>query len=377
MTTQRITFEAYVEKDGQYEILSLIPGDNHAATALFHALRTQLHYAEGWESEYRSYYVLAGLGGKAETIEHIQAIAVPHWRKIRGEVRDGLLQINELLVSEDKEHWQSPPTPIQSEDDHPAFALSGEVLGRFGAVQWEAARIDIEPEPEGELLEIIEEMVNRVNASYNRTTWDEQHHTLGGEGNHPEAKRIGLEIRQMPPLLSRTSQPLARIGKLEFWLLLPLEYSMDSKIWKRYPIGEEALQAAEEAGLAQENDLDANDPMKMLSKMLEMQAATITVWQDGRIDLPDEIQNAHYRDALVQSILKQTGAGNSDWVGGIQPAPHAVRVQVMTALLEAAPQLLEQSYVVSHLSSDGQEWTSLHDEADIAQQLQALQQENR
>lgn len=350
---ERIQFEVRLEANEQISLLSLVPGDDKSAEKVVHALARQVRFGEAWQSEYRSRALLANLH-QAQTLQDIQAIEVPTLRKMKGVLIGEDLYLDQEQVSTNGEDWSSIPEPVLSEESLPVFELEGKPIGRYATIQWREGRIDIDPEPPAESLELFEEVISLFNGGGNYSNrWRAQHEEFHGEGNPPAAKRSSFEIREIAPLFSSSKEPFIRTHDREFWPLLPLEYSEDGKIWQAYPIGEQAP-----LSLQQADEPNPNDPLSMLSQMLDMQAVTVRVFENGQFEWSQEIPD--HQAALEQSIRMQTGAGGAGWLQDWpEQKPKAIELRVMTGLLEAAPQLLDQSYGMVAYSHDGVEWLDL------------------
>ncbi|RJF73363.1 hypothetical protein D3875_19230 [Deinococcus cavernae] len=383
-------FEATLETDGRLH-LSGLPDDEAVQGKVVQVLAQSQPFGEAWAAEYRSQALLSGAAPEVvATLEDVQAIPVPHWRRFQGEVQGNDVTISAGALSFDGEEWQPFPRvdDAREESRHPAFALPGETVGRFFALQWRQGRIDIEPDPPGELLELLESVVQALNGDGN-AAWKERHAVLGGPVNVlPEAKRSTFEVRRLAPLFAPSNPPFARQYGFEFWPLVPLEYSADGKKWLKYPIEAdetEADAAPEVAAPVQaeddpmkalsallsgesSDDEDGEDPFGMLSSLFEMHAAPVTVHADGRVEWAEGDIDAEHAEALRQSLRSTTGAGEAalwdermaelapeGWAG----APVAVRMQVMKQLLSAAPGMLDQSYAPTAVSLDGVNWVNL------------------
>lgn len=364
--TPTIQFEVKLENSGHMHITALVPGDEATANLVAQALMQTQPFGPGWDAEYRSLYLLSG-AGTATTPAELQAIAVPHWRKLRGTIRGQELNLTERSTSSDGENWQpypeaDPNALVSAEAQNPVFAQGGEVLNRYATLQWREGRIDIDPEPEGDLLEVLEQVVQMFNG-LGDADWKARHEQFGGDPKVvPDAKRTGFEVRKLAPVFSAEQQPFMRVGELEFWPLIPLEYSRDGKKWERYTITDNGAPLP----VLDEPEPEDTDPFAMLSQMFDIQSAAVTVHAGGQLDWDENEIPEQHREALRASILQATGAGNAaNWAaqtGDLNPggaAPQAVRLQVMKALLDAAPGMLDQSYAPVAFTTDGENWQDI------------------
>ncbi len=384
-----IRFEIRLESDGHLHISSLVPGDEQAAQAVVNALVQTQPFADAWDSEYCTAYLLSGAATEpVTTLEQVRAITVPHWRRLRGDLTGDQLRLDRLEVSDDGEQWRPVPefSDLHEENRHHAFVLPGETIGRFVTLHWREGRIDIEPDPPEDLLELTEHVVQLFNGAGD--DWKTRHEQFGGDaGVLPEAKRVSFEMRKLAPLFSPSEPPFIRQFGVEFWPLAPLEYSRDGKKWSKYQAVEIALppasgdlaasgeltapdqQAALAALFGQDSGEDDDEaPFGLLSQLFDMQTLTVTVHADGTLDWPESELPEAQAGALRQSILAATGAGQPEvWAAhtaelvpeGQSGTPRAVRMQVMKALLDAAPGMLDQSYAPSAVTLDGETWHNL------------------
>ncbi|WP_291424711.1 hypothetical protein [Deinococcus sp.] len=378
-----IRFEIRLESDGHLHISSLVPGDEQAAQAVVNALVQTQPFADAWDSSYRTAYLLSGAATEpVSTLEQVRAIPVPHWRRLRGDLTGDQLRLDSLEVSDDGEQWRPVPefSDLNEENRHPAFVLPGEPIGRFVTLQWREGRIDIEPDPPEDLLELTEHVVQLFNGAGD--AWTTRHEQFGGDsGALPEAKRVSFEMRKLAPLFSPSEPPFIRQFGVEFWPLAPLEYSRDGKKWSKYQAVDIALPPAtgeltapdQQAALAtlfgqDSSEDDGGASFGLLSQLFDMQTLTVTVYADGTLDWPESELPEAQAGALRQSILAATGAGQPElWAAhtaellpeGHNTPPRAVRMQVMKALLDAAPDMLDQSYAPSAVTLDGETWHNL------------------
>lgn len=384
-------FEATLETDGKLHLNGL-PDDQAVQSKVVQVIAQSQPFGEAWEAAYRTQYLLSGAApDSVATLEDVQGIPVPHWRRFQGEVRGNEVSISAGELSSDGGAWQSFPLVNDSDEEarHPAFALPGEVVGRFFVLHWREGRIDIEPDPPGDMLELLESVAQAMNGDGN-AAWKERHSAIGGSANVlPDAKRCTFEVRKLAPLFSPANPPFARLYGLEFWPLVPLEYSADGKKWTKYPIEADVVSETASAAPAQvqeeqddpmkalsallsgesggsDGDGDGEDPFGMLSSLFEMHAAPVTVHADGRVEWAEGDIDAEHAEALRQSLLRTTGAGDAaawaERMTELSPeggAPAAVRMQVMKQLLSAAPGMLDQSYAPTAVSADGVNWVEL------------------
>ena len=365
-----LPFEVLLENDGRSTLVQA-PEDEAGMNAVVNAIIQTQPFGDGWVGEYRTLHALSG--GASEplrTLADVQAISVPHWRRIKGELRGTQMTILERGVSDDGQDWQPYPetVDVQEEAKHPAFSITGAPVERFNAVQWREGRIDLEPDPPEEVLELLEYVVQMFNgtAVLNGTEggWATRHEQFGGDPKKvPVAKRATFEVRQLAPLFSPSEPPFARQSNLEFWPLLPLEYSLDGKKWAAYPIAGEPEQAAQDDS----EDTD-NDPMSLLSQLFDMQTATATVNAGGEVEWDEGAIPEQHAESLRGHIREATGAGQPElWAErtgallpeGVNGTPKAVRVQVMKALLDSAPSMMAQSFAPVALTVDGTTWHDL------------------
>lgn len=394
--TPAYPFEVTLEADGRVHFVQG-PDDEGMRGGIVQVIAQTQPFGDAWASDYRTSYVLSGAAGHSvATLENVRAIAVPHWRRIRGQLEGNQLTFTGVEVSADGQAWEPFPEvqDVGVEALHPAFALPGKVVGQFFTLHWREGRIDIEPDPPAELLELLESVVQNLNGE-DDAEWTARHLAFGGPANvRPDAKRGTIEVREFAPLFSPSNPPMQRVGGLEFWPLVPLEYSADGKKWARYAVGGDegagelppaapaspALAAQDdpaaalaallkgEAGTDADDGDDGEDPFGMLSSLFDLQAVPVTVYADGRVEWPEGEIEAGQAEALRQSILNTTGAGDPGrWAQsmsslvpeGEEGVPSAVRLQVMKALLGAAPGMLDQSYAPTALSMDGEHWHEL------------------
>lgn len=382
------SFEAVLETDRRLQ-LSGIDREELASQVVQTLVQTQ-PFESAWEAEYRTIYLLSGASGHSvTTLEEVQAIPVPQWRRVRGVLDGNQLSLTEMSVSDDGQDWRPYPvfSDLRQEELHPAFNLPGKVVGQFTTLHWREGRIDIEPDPPADVLELLEGVVQAMNGDGD-AAWAAQHGQFGGPANvKPEAKRGTIEVRELAPLFSPSMPPFARQGRLEFWPLVPLEYSLDGKKWLKYPLGGEvddlpassasAAQNEQTAALAallggrtsdDSDDDDGEDPFGMLSSLFDLQTASVTAYADGRVEWPEGDIPAEHAEALRHSILQATGAGNAEvWQArtaellpeGETGQVQALQLQVMKQLLDAAPGMLEQSFAPTALSLDGTNWLDI------------------
>lgn len=381
------SFEVILEADGRLQFVQG-PEDERVIQNILQGIVQTQTLGPAWDADYRSIYLLSGAAPEpVVTLNDVQAIPVPHWRRLRGTLQGTQFTLTERETSQDGVNWLPFPTyeDLQEEARHPAFALPGKVVGQFTALHWREGRIDLEPDPPGEVLEVLEGVVQALNGAGDGA-WAAQHAQFGGPANlNPDAKRGTIEVREFAPLFSPSMPPFARQGGLEFWPLVPLEYSLDGKKWSKYPLGGEVEElpppvpagqneqaAALAALLGQSDDSDDNadgeDPFGLLSSLFDMQAAEVTAYADGRVEWPEGDIPAEHAGALRRSIAQATGAGNADvWAQrtadllpeGESGTPLALRLQVMKGLLDAAPGMLDQAYAPTALTLDGETWLPL------------------
>lgn len=374
-------FEVTLETNGQITLMQ-VPEDETAINAIVNALIQTQPFGETWAGEYRTIFVLSGAATQSvATLEDVQAITVPHWRRLVGSLRGTQLTLTTRELSDDGQTWRPYPTfeDTRAEADHPAFALTGTPVERFVTLHWREGRIDIEPDPPEDVLDLVEFVVGQFNGA-NDADWQARHTAFGGPASPmPQAKRATFEVRQVAPLFSPSEPPFARQSGLEFWPLLPLDYSSDGKKWQAYPVGPDQAPEGPPAGVLAQPDAalddDDNDPFSMLSQLFDLQTATATVYADGRVEWTDgEVPDAQ-AEALRYSMVTATGAGQPEvWAErtgellpeGVTGTPGAVRLQVMKALLDAAPGMLDQSFAPVALSVDGQIWHDLTPALDMS-----------
>lgn len=372
-----LPFEIVLENDGRITVMQAPEGDD-AMNAIANAMIQTQPFGDGWAGEYRTLHVLSGAAaGPVQTLADVQAIAVPHWRRLRGELRGTQLTLTEREVSDDGQTWRPYPAVEESdlsrEAGHPAFGITGAPLERFNAVQWREGRIDVEPDPPEDVLELLEYVIQTFNGT--GEGWKVRHEQFGGDpGKVPEAKRATFEVRQLAPLYSPSEPPFARQSNLEFWPLLPLEYSADGKKWIAYPISSDPDAALPASAADSKGEEGEDDPFGLLSQLFDMQSVSATVNENGDVTWEDgEIPEQH-AEALRGHIREATGAGDAaTWAErtqallpeGVTGTPKAVRVQVMKALLDSAPGMMAQSFAPVALTTDGQTWHDLTPDFDL------------
>lgn len=362
-----IPFEAILETDGRLN-LNNVPDDEQVLNQIVQAIVRSQPFGEAWASDYRTQYVLSGAPtAPVTTLEDVQAIAVPHWRRLRGEMRDGELYLTERATSMDGETWADYPAGVDpvEETRHPAFALPGKVLGQIMTLHWREGRIDLEPEPPENVLELVEQVVMYFNG-LDDAQWIARHEQFGGDPKQiPAAKRASFELRELAPLFSPSEPPFVRQFGHEFWPMVPLEYSPDGKKWAAYQIADAPLPVLADTDTETE---DAEDPFGLLSQLFDMQTATVTVHAGGQVDWDEGEIPAEHAEALRQSVLEATGAGQpAVWAErtsellpeGLTGTPQALQLQVMKTLLDNAPGMISQSFAPSAITVDGQTWHDL------------------
>ncbi len=372
-----LPFEIVLENDGRITVMQAPDGDD-AMNAIANAIIQTQPFGDGWAGEYRTLHVLSGAAaGPVQTLADVQAIPVPHWRRLRGELRGTQLTLTARDLSDDGEHWRPYPevqeADLSREAQHPAFGITGAPLERFNAVQWREGRIDLEPDPPEDVLELLEYVIQTFNGL--GEGWKVRHEQFGGDpAGLPEAKRVTFEVRQLAPLYSPSEPPFARQSNLEFWPLLPLEYSANGKKWTAYPISSDPEAAQGAPVLTDDNADESDDPMNLLSKLFDMQTVTATVGQAGDVTWDEGAIDEQHAEALRGHIREALGAGDPQkWAEltqtllpeGVTGTPSAVRVQIMKALLDSAPGMLAQSFAPVALTTDGQTWHDLTPDFDL------------
>lgn len=362
-----VPFEAVLETDGRLH-LNNVPDDEQVLNQIVQAIVRSQPFGEAWASDYRTQFVLSGAApSPVTTLEDVQAIAVPHWRRLRGELRGDELFLSEWATSTDGETWEAYPAGVDpaEESRHPAFALAGKALGQIMTLHWREGRIDLEPEPPEDVLELVEQVVAYFNG-LDDAGWIARHEQFGGDPKHiPAAKRVTFELRELAPLFSPSEPPFVRQFGHEFWPMIPLEYSLDGKKWQAYQIADAPLPVLADAD---DDSDDGEDPFGLLSQLFDMQSVTVTVQAGGEVTWDEGEIPETYAEALRGHIIEATGAGQpEEWAErtgellpeGVSGVPKAVRLQVMKALLDAGPSMLAQSFAPSALTIDGETWHDL------------------
>lgn len=389
-----------MDADGQLELLRG-PENARLREQIMEALRLSQPYGPAWDSEYRTHYVMAGRPDQfLETAEDVYRIPVPPHRRFTGElvqgavtveagltfpVEGGHVRLREQQHSFNGERWEGFPANLDPGRalefllQHPALSQLGEVVGTFRVEHWLEGRIDIEPDPPEELLEVMEQVAREWHGE-TPEEWAEVHHELLGaeqDGPVPIARRMLLDLRRPAPLRSPLSMAFAVRGNVEFHPN-PADstYTLDGESW--LPYGDPDAEPQED-GLVPE-----------LADFFDIQTVTVTVHADGRVewaegDIPEE-----HAERLKADLQDATGAGQeSDWAawtgemllgtfaeelqvpeGAALPVPVAVRLDIpVDALTDPDP--LAQTFMESEVSFDGTHWRDLYGE-ELPEELSAF-----
>lgn len=402
-------FEAELHRDGT---VRLVRGPEDAAqqALIEEALRGSQAFGAGWDAEFRSVSVIMDRSGRRyDTASDVEAIAVPEWRRLSGDlalgssqpsegdaaipVEGGLVRLREQRHSFDGEKWEAlprqrdPQRVMDALQTHGAFRLRGDPLGQFQVEQWQEGRIDIDPEPPEEALEALESFVRDLHGAAPQE-WAELHrYVLEGRGDQEEleeaqwqpplARRVPVEVRRSAPLQNPLGGAAGYFRDLEFYLLPGASYTHDGETWHSY---DDPDAEPQEDGLAPE-----------LAEFFDMNMVTVTVHADGRVEW-DEAQDIPEERAqsVREDLVDSTGAGDApawaDWTrtmlsevfgdelnlpGGADfPVPVAVRLDLPRDVLgDDSP--LSQTYIESEVTFDGQTWRDLYEE-EIPEELAAF-----
>lgn len=398
-------FEARMAEDGGIT-LTRAPEDARLREQITDALRLSQPYGPAWASEYRTNYVMAGRPDAfLETAADVEAIPVPAHRRFAGDlvlgkagpetagvsfpVPGGSVRLREQQHSFDGERWESFPSnadprrALEYLMQHPAVQERGEVVATFRAEHWPEGRIDIEPDPPEELLDLLESVTREWHGDTPEDWLDSHRGLLEQGGEEPEddlpvpvARRLVLELRRPAPLLSPLSLAFATRGNVEFHpVTAQSSYSLDGENWLNYGDGEDAEPAPD--GL-----------MAELQNFLDIATVTVTVHADGRVQWADGDIPEEHQDSLKADLTQSTGAGNAaawaEWTthlftdtfagelevpeGETLPVPVAVKLDIPKDAL-GDPDPLAQTFMESEVTFNGQDWRDLYSE-ELPEELQ-------
>lgn len=394
-----IPFEAEIDRAGQVR-LTRPPADPKLARDVQEKLEQTQQRLEGWDSEYRTALVLAGqVSQRLSTVQDVQRLPVPEYRRISGEVvqgkqareiegvalpiAGGALRLRDQQHSFDGQKWESfpqirnPQRIFQALQTHPAFNLEGEKLGQYQVEQFAEGRIDVDPEPPAGTLEILEE-VGREWHGETPELWAQLHaDQLNGQAESdeiPVAKRTFFELRQPSPLQNPLRNIFGVRGGVEIYPLVDAGYSLDGEKWFKY------------------EDPDAepmeDDFFQAFSEMLNMETVQVTVYANGQTEWDDAELPEEHRQRVRREIVEATGAGDPEkwaaWTremlvdtfnatpdensdGSEIPVPQGVRLDLPKDALDD-PDHLSQTFIESEVTFDGENWRDLYDE-EVPQEL--------
>lgn len=394
-------FEAQMDADGN---TSLVRGPQEAE--LVRLITDALHETQlagaAWASEFRGAQVLSGrVAGRVATVQDVEAIAVAPLRRVTGElalgkdaadvdgvaiaVPGGLVRLREQRHSFDGQRWETFAAPrnpqqfMQVLQGNPAFALQGEVIGQIQAEHWFEGRIDLEPDPPEDLLEVMEDVVRDWHGE-TPADREELHRELGGAEGVPVARRTTFELRRPAPLQSPLSQVFAIRRDVEFFpLQTGAAFTLNGEDWVPY-----------DPDHAPDDDQDLGALGDLLSGMMDVETVSVTVHADGRVEWDDADLPAALTERVRTDLLEATGAGDADrwaeWTEGVLtetfaeellvpqgvtlPVPVAVRLDVPRDALDD-PDPLAQTFMESEVTFDGVTWRDLFGE-ELPPELQSL-----
>lgn len=388
-------FEAELTADAQAKLLRG-PEDPKLQTALIQALETSQLAGAAWDSEYRTALVFYGRHyGTLYSAEDVERIPVAPLRRITGEVvlnrtlsdvdgpaisiPGGVVRLREQQHSFDGQKWESFPAVRNTArvrhilNEHPAFSISGEVIGQYSVEHWAEGRIDVDPEPPAGALEVLEEIAREWHGD-TPEKWAQYHAALvpdaEAQGSPPAVRRTYFELRRPAPLQNPTRSIMSIRGGYEIYPLVEPLYSLDGETWLNY------------------DDPDAepeeDDFLQAFADMLNMETVSVVVHADGRVEWEDDAGIPAGQEDRVRAELKAaTGAGDAEkwaeWsrqvmqdtfqtpedqgaiVSGELPVPVAVRLDLAKDALED-PDPLSQTFIESEITFDGETWRDLYDE---------------
>lgn len=316
------TFEAHADPESHLHLRE-VPDDIELLRPFMETIVKLVPFGPAWAAQYRAMWLLSQEDhASVSTVEEVDAIEVPAHRYFSGSWDGVRVSWHTVHCSADGENWQPLPTLPEPEQiqqrlqQHPAFEVQGELVGVYQAEHWKAGRIDLEPDPEGNLLEVVEEVVCLVHGKTTEDWVDTHRQALNEEDADadiiPEAKRCQLEVFETPPLLS----PFAIWHSgLVFQVLANREYSLDGEEWMAYDSdGFFADQPELLGGL--EGTEGHTDPLSLFSNLFNLDVLEVAVTQDGRLcwlKEPKEKPEAEIFEQVQQYVLALTQAGESEW----------------------------------------------------------------
>lgn len=387
-------FEAQLSDSGP-PVLVVGPQDQRLCSLIIESLAVTYVTGAAWDSQYRTILLLANqITNSIATKEDVQAIPVPRFRHIQGElvmtsgelptdvnchiVEGGFVRYLGQKHSFDGQNWK--PLPALELNDqlenlvhkHPAFELQGDEIGQYRIEHWQEGRMDIEPDPPEHLLEVLEDIARHWHGQ-TAASWTTAHHELAQEvgldvsDSIPQARRSYFELRQPAPL----QHPMRLIFDMRKDAeILPLEgasFTLDGETWQFY--GE---------GIEEQTDefLQGN-----LEEFLDVELVPVAVYADGRVEWSeDEIPDQHAE--RVRTELKQlTSAGQPEawrawsldmlsvYSGHQFIAPKGKEIPVPTAVVlgldlnvleDDSP--LSQTLMESEVLFEGSDWYDLYDD---------------
>lgn len=385
-------FDATMDADGTLTF-TRAPEDAAHRELIAGALRFSQPYGAAWESQYRTLHVMHGRVDRfLETAEDVQSIPVPALRRLSGElalgrvgegsettgrflpVEGGAVRLREVQHSFDGVKWDAFPVNMDPRRamefllQHPAATLGGEVVATYVAEQWREGRLDIDPEPPAELLDMLESLAREWHGDTEEGWQDTHLDATDGDDTDPVpvARRVAFELRQPAPLQSPLNMAFATLGNVEVTVNREASsYSLDGEAWISY---------ADPDGEAREDALDLPD-------FLDVETVPVQVFADGRVEWVDEDVPAEHGERLRADLLLETGAGNpTEWAQWTRelitqtfehelvvpedaelPVPVAVLLDIPLDALDD-PDPLAQSFIESAITFDGTNWRDLYDE---------------
>lgn len=387
-------FEAQLSNAGP-PVLLIGPEDQQLCSLIIESLEVTYVTGAAWNSQYRTILLLANqVATPVITKEDVDAIAVPRFRQIKGElvitsgelptdvhchiVKGGFIRYQRQQHSFDSQDWiELPPLELNNKletmvNKHPAFELQGDAIGQYRIEHWQEGRMDIEPDPPEHLLEMLED-VGRHWHGRTAQDWATLHQEYADDtglelpDTAPKARRSYFELRQPAPL----QHPMRLIFDMRKDVeILPLEgaaFTLDGETWQCYDQNQEV----------QSDDILASG----LEDFLDVELIPVAVYADGRVEWnEDDIPKEHAE--RVSTELKQlTSAGNpAAWrawsldmlstYSGCQfvasegqniPVPEAVVLGIdVNVLDDDSP--LAQTLMESEVLFEGDKWYDLYDD---------------
>lgn len=319
MTQLPISFYIQTEPDGRLH-MSEVPDEPKTVQAIAENLVKRLPFGPAWEAQYRALWLLSQPDDHppVSTVQQLAQIAVPHYRRMQVYWDGQQVSWQEPELSFDNETWQSLPTLSESAKTleliarHPAFELQGESVGVFQSEHWQAGRIDLDPEPPENLLDLLEEVL-AIWHGRNADDWLNTHRNWSADDNAiaPQAKRSTIEVRQLSPLLPPF---VLWYGGLTFQVLEDSQYSLDGEEWLDYLPQSSELSSDENS---KDDAEEEADPFSIFSELLNISTQEVYVCHDGRLKWQPasngEELGTEQQQQLQKLVLERSGAGSPDW----------------------------------------------------------------